>query len=71
MGGYEAGLSGSVEPTVKYHPGEVLTLTARRKPAAEPCQVGSLTGAVTSKKVTEVRKGSLKVNGNHLESVKA
>ena len=30
-----------------------------------------MTGAVTSEKVTEVRKGSLKVNGNHLKSVKA
>ena len=30
-----------------------------------------MTGAVTSERVTEVRKGSLKVNGNHLKSVKA
>ena len=30
-----------------------------------------MTGAVTSERVTEVHKGSLKVNGNHLKSVKA
>ena len=31
-----------------------------------PCQVGSLTGAVASQKVTEASKGSLRVDGNHL-----
>ncbi|MBM3133893.1 MAG: hypothetical protein FJZ89_01095 [Chloroflexi bacterium] len=30
-----------------------------------------MTGAVASQKVTEAPKGSLKVNGNHLQSVKA
>ena len=49
---------------MKYHPGEVLTLTSDRKPAGEPCQAGSLTGAVASKKVTEAPKGSLRLNGN-------
>ena len=55
-----------MESTLKYQPGQVLTLTCDRHPAWEQCLVGSLTGAVTSEKVTEVRKGSLKVNGNHL-----
>jgi hypothetical protein len=56
---------------LKYQPDKALTLTRDRYPAREQCQVGSLTGAVTSEKVTEVRNGSLKVNGNHLKSVKA
>ncbi len=33
--------------------------------------MGSLTGAVASKKVTEARKGSLRLDGNQPESVKA
>ena len=36
-----------------------------------PCQAGSLTGAVASKRVTEAPKGSLRQNGNLSESVKA
>ena len=56
---------------MKYHPDEVLTLTSRRHPAGEPCQVGSLTGAVASQKVTEAPKGSLRLNGNQPQSVKA
>ena len=35
------------------------------------CQVGSLTGAVASQKVTEAPKGSLRMYGNHSQSVKA
>ena len=35
------------------------------------CQVGSLTGAVASQKVTEAPKGSLRMAGNHSQSVKA
>ena len=35
------------------------------KPVGEQCQVGSLTGAVASKKVTEALKGSLSMDGNH------
>ncbi len=33
--------------------------------------VGSLTGAVASKRVTEAPKGSLRLNGNQPQSVKA
>ena len=36
-----------------------------------PCQVGSLTGAVASQKVTEASKGPLRVDGNHLWSALA
>ena len=35
------------------------------------CQVGSLTGAVASQKVTEALKGSLSADGNRTQSVKA
>ena len=41
------------------------------KPVPEQCLVGSLTGAVASKRVTEARKGWLSVVGNHASSVKA
>ena len=56
---------------MKYHPGEVLTLTWFPDRDWGPCQAGSLTGAVASKKVTEAPKGSLRLNGNQPESVKA
>ena len=35
------------------------------------CQVGSLTGAVASKRVTEAFKGRLSVDGNHAMSANA
>ena len=35
------------------------------------CQLGSLTGAVASKRVTEAFKGSLRMDGNHSKSAKA
>ena len=70
MGGFEAGALASVEPTLKYHPCGVLALTLGRDPASGQCQVGSLTGAVASKKVTEAPKGSLRLNGNQPLSVK-
>ena len=66
MGDWEAGALASVESPLKYQPDQVLALTRDRYPAWGQCQVGSLTGAVASEKVTEARKGSLKVNGNHL-----
>ena len=34
-------------------------------------QVGSLTGAVASQRVTEASKGSLRMAGNHSKSAKA
>ena len=71
MGGFEAGLSGSAEPTVEYHPGQFGVLTQVRDPGRGHCLVGSLTGAVASQKVTEARYGSLRLNGNQPASVKA
>ena len=71
MGGFEAGSLDSVEPPLKYHPDESGTLTEARYPGPGQCLVGSLTGAVTSEKVTEARKGSLSLIGNQAQSVKA
>jgi hypothetical protein len=56
---------------LRYQPGEVLALTGTRKPGLGQWQVGSLTGAVASEKVTEAPKGSLRLNGNQPQSVKA
>ncbi len=71
MGGFEPGLSGSGEPTLKYHPVESGVLTHARDPGGGQCLVGSLTGAVASKKVTEAREGSLRLIGNQPLSVMA
>jgi hypothetical protein len=56
---------------MEYLPDVVCTLTPDRNPAGEPCQAGSLTGAVASQRVTEAPKGSLRLNGNQPQSVKA
>ena len=65
MGGFELALLGAGEPTVRYHPSFVWTLTYRRYPAEGHYQAGSLTGAVASQRVTEALKGSLRVDGHH------
>ena len=41
------------------------------KPEDGQCQVGSLTGAVASERVSEALKGSLRMVGNHSKSAKA
>ena len=45
---------------------EILTLT--RDPGRGQCQVGSLTGAVASQRVTEALKGTLRLVGNQSPS---
>ena len=40
-------------------------------PAGGQCLVDSLTGAVASERVSEARKGSLRMGGYHLKSAKA
>ena len=57
------------EPTLKYHSASVLVLTGEQAPG--PCQVGSLTGAVASQRVTEAPNGPLRVEGNHPSSALA
>ena len=64
MGDFEVGALASMESSVKYHPDESESLTEARKPGPRHCLVGSLTGAVTSERVTEARKGSLRLIGN-------
>ena len=56
---------------VRYHSREARILTCSRNPGEEQFQVGSLTGAVASKKVTEAHKGSLSTLGNRAQSAKA
>jgi hypothetical protein len=71
VGSDEIFLVGNMELTVRYHSGEARILTYYRYPVEEQFQVGSLTGAVASQKVTEARKGSLSTLGNRAASVKA
>ena len=60
-----------MEPPLKYHPGYVLVLTPIPvNPGGEQCQLGSLTGAVSSKNVTEEPNGTLSLVGNQASSVK-
>ena len=53
-----------VEPTLKYQPDLCAALTLARYPGRGPCMVGSLTGAVSSKRVTEEYEGTLSAVGN-------
>ena len=46
------------EPLLGYHPCSTGFLTSSRDPAGGQCQVGSLTGAVASERVSEALKGS-------------
>ena len=71
MGAFETGSLDSVEATLKYHPDQSGILTAVHYLDPGHCLVGSLTGAVTSQKVTEVREGSLSLIGNQAKSAKA
>ena len=71
MGGFEASTPVLVEPSLGYHSYVTGILTSGRDPAFGQCQVGRLTGAVASKKVTEAAKGSLRMVGNHSQSIKA
>ena len=60
-----------MEPLLGYHPCGIGHLTMHRKPVRGHCQVGSLTGAVASERVSEALKGSLRMVGNHSKSAKA
>ena len=54
-----------------YHSGCMNLLTQDRNPVRRQFQIGSLTGAVASQRVTEALKGSLRMVGNHSKRVKA
>ena len=71
MGGFEAGTLVLVEPTLKYHPGMFGVLTQARNPGRGQCVVGSLTGAVSSQRVTEEHEGTLSAVGHRAMSAKA
>ena len=51
---------GIVEPTLKYHPLFIWSLMD----SSRQCMVGSLTGVVASKRVSEAFKGTLSTLGN-------
>ena len=67
MGGNEAVTPVIVEPLVKYHPSVVWSLTKELGHRL----VGSLTGVVASKSVTEASQGPLSADGNRAESAVA
>ena len=71
MGDFEAATPVVVESTLKYHSGRIGCLTSIRNPDQGQCLVGSLTGAVASKNVTEAPKGSLSLVGNQVLSASA
>ena len=71
MGGREARTPVFAEPLLGYHPCGTGFLTCVREPGGGQCQVGSLTGAVASERVSEALKGSLRMVGNHWKSAKA
>ncbi len=56
---------------MKYQPGDVGVLTLVPNRDCGQCVVGSLTGAVSSQRVTEEHEGVLIMVGNHEVSVKA
>ena len=59
-----------VEPTLKYQPDLFAALTLARHPGRGPCMVGSLTGAVSSQRVTEELEGSLSAVGHRASMCK-
>ena len=59
------------EPSLKYRPGMFGVLTQARYPGRGQCVVGSLTGAVSSQRVTEECEGALSAVGNRAVRAKA
>ena len=71
MGGFEVMTLVVMEPTLKYHPGMFDVLTSARYPGQGQCLVGSLTGAVSSQRVTEEHEGWLILVGHQEVSAMA
>ena len=71
MGDFEAVTLVTVESSLKYHPDYVGVLTQVHYLDRGPCVVGSLTGAVSSQRVTEEYEGTLSMVGNHAKRIKA
>ena len=64
MGDFEASTLVFVESTLGYHPKNIEALTTYHNLVLGHCQVGSLTGAVASKKVSEAFEVYLSTVGN-------
>ena len=60
-----------IESLLGYHPCVIGFLTIGHELVMGQCQVGSLTGAVASERVSEALKGSLRTVGNRSKSAKA
>ena len=60
-----------MEATLKYQPGSVAVLTWPPDRGWGPCMVGSLTGAVSSQRVTEEHEGTLSAVGHRALCAKA
>ena len=71
MGDCESVPPGALESTLKYHPDVVEVLTWVHNLDRGPCMVGSLTGAVSSQRVTEECEGNLGTVGNRTDSAMA
>ena len=61
----------AVEPSLKYHPVVLDVLTWVHYLDRGPCMVGSLTGAVSSQRVTEEHEGTLSAVGHRALCAKA
>ena len=64
MGAFEAVTPVIVEASLKYHPLTFDVLTKIAKRGLGQCLVGSLTGAVSSQRVTEEHEGLLMTVGH-------
>ena len=71
MGDFEAETLVLVESSLKYHTCKVEALTQVRNPDRGQCVLGSLTGAVSSQRVTEEYEGILNTVGHRVQSIKA
>ena len=71
MGGCEAGTQVPAEAAVKYHSDSFDVLTFSGNPGSRQCLVGSLTGAVSSQRVTEEHEGWLITVGHREVSAMA
>ncbi len=60
-----------MEATLKYQPGVIAALTWIHDLDRGPCMVGSLTGAVSSQRVTEELEGSLSAVGHRAGRARA
>ena len=71
MGDDETWISVYEESLLGYHSYSTGILTDIRDPDTGPWQMGSLTGAVASQRVTEAPKDTLSLDGNQAQSAKA